>query len=127
MGFIYNQIEHLRNLATDKELSMYDSKYLSEIFSQAANTIEILFSKLKVAENKEVKNIAHWGAEWQSPKKHPKNYEDVLIYYERMVLDNELCKGYAIGYIANGKWYSRFNEFRVIAWMYLPEEPKERG
>jgi hypothetical protein len=127
MGFIYNQIEHLRNLATDKELSMYDTKYLSETFSQAANTIEILSSKLKVAENKETKDISYRSAEWQSPKKHPKNYESVLIYYERTGILNGLENGCTIGYVANGKWCSRFDEFRVIAWMYLPEVPKERG
>jgi hypothetical protein len=133
MGFIYNQIEYLRHIAEDKDLIMYNTKLLSKIFSEAADTIEKLYCKLKVLESKETKNIANWNGEWQSPKIHPRNYEKVLIRYEYPVClygINRIEKAYGFGFTSPDGWhcdewnYPKEQKYKVLAWMYLPEEPK---
>jgi hypothetical protein len=132
MGFIYNQIENLRDIAEDKDLNMYNTKLLNRVLSDAADTIETLYHKFKAIENKEVKNIANWNGEWKSPTKHPRDYEDVLICYEYTVVIGDKKRterNYALGYVVMNEWYSDIwnwtnrKNYKTIAWMHLPEEP----
>jgi hypothetical protein len=132
MGFVYNQIENLRHIAEDKDLDMYNTKLLSKILNEAADTIEKLYCKLKVAESKETKTVEIWNGEWKSPKMHPRIYEKVLIRYEYPVCSYGIKrteKTYGFGFTSPSGWhgeswdYEREKEYKIIAWMYLPEAP----
>lgn len=59
----------------------------------------------------------------------PKEFEFVLCWYEYYHwLKEKILPEYGIGYIINGRWggdVSSGKDCKVLAWMPLPEPPKE--
>jgi hypothetical protein len=131
MSYIDNQINYLRDLAKDKELDMYPIKSIRKSIESAADTIDMLYCKYKIVKSEEIKNIVHWGSEWQPPTKYPKDYEDILMYiqYTSEFKDTKRTGfRYEIGYRSNNQWQSIIYDLRkskIIAWIYLPKEPVE--
>lgn len=59
----------------------------------------------------------------------PKDYESVLCWYEYYHWSKEkILPEYGIGYVINGRWggeVTNGKDCKVLAWMPLPEPPKE--
>ena len=68
-------------------------------------------------------------------ERFPKDFEDVLVWFEyfRYGESNRLYQMIGISYVLNGKWSgfvngsSGWRDLRIIAWMPLPDAPKEVG
>ncbi len=115
------------------EIAMYVPPYQ---LSAAADAIEELSL---VAESNE-RGAARWAetvamAVEQIPRlvpvteRLPKDFESVLCWYEYYHYSKEkILPEYEIGYVINGRWCGEVTngkDCKVLAWMQLPEPPKE--
>lgn len=95
----------IRNVMERSNLSDTDKKCIQDVFESYKNT-----------------------SEWISVKDRlPEDGQLVLVWHEyfRFGEYNRLFQTYEIGYQFQGHWSMNGQKVRAIAWMPLPEPPKE--
>lgn len=96
----------------------------------AADAIEELVATVGTAYNELANNEANKPRWIPVTERLPKEYTDVLCYYEYFRYGDYNCMFRTIdrGYYGNGRWggeAGQGHKNKVLAWMPLPEPPKE--
>ena len=132
-------VEDLRQCATFRQWATVNSLslYKRDLMRKAADAIEALQQDcrdLNAAISGILDNIADLSKpRWVSvAERLPEEYMEVLCYYEYFRYGDYNCMFRTIdrGYFGNGRWggeAGQGDKNKVLAWMPLPEPPKEEA
>ena len=114
-----------------KRLREHNGWALNETLDEAADAIEELQRQIDGWIEQERKALLKSVPKWiPVAERVPEEYTDVLCYYEYFRYGDYNCMFRTIdrGYFGNGRWGGEAGQGRknkVLAWMPLPEPPKE--
>ena len=124
-------IKRLREDKSWVEQGTTDTEHeIAEHIQQAADAIEELSEQLE-NETEYATALSCYVPQWiPVTERLPEKYKDVLCYYEYFRYGDYNCKFRTIdrGYYGDGRWGGEAGQGhrnKVLAWMPLPEPPKE--